>query len=81
LKKIIWTAIAPYRGFTNSDFVFVAQEKSSRTSLERRVRKDDPVWGRETIFKRLPMMDKSKFRRGLAITYMPRSEAYDRGYL
>jgi hypothetical protein len=65
MKRKIWTA-AVFHHFTNT--WLVAQEKSSKANLKRRLEADDPIWpDRIVIYFRCPMFDKKHFRRGLAI--------------
>lgn len=72
MRKLIWTATV---GALSSDWTLVAQCKSSKAELMRRLLADDPVWRRPNVrLCRLPVAKNSSFRRGLSIRCISRVE-------
>lgn len=47
----------------------IAQCKSSLHELKKRIYADDPTWHRDVKYELRPMINKSWFKRGLAIKY------------
>lgn len=67
MKKKVWTASVNMR-----HCVIVAQAKSSKFELIRRLENDDPAWRGEVEYSMRPMFSKKSFKRGLAIkAYIP----------
>jgi hypothetical protein len=68
MKKRIWTASVRFCGG-----VLMAQCKSSKAELKRRIENDDPVWKPPgTVYSMRPMFRNIAFKNGLAIIYLPK---------
>lgn len=65
MRKKVWTACVRFGGG-----VLMAQCRSSKKELKRRIEADDPVWRPPgTFYLMQKMFRKDKFKRGLAIVY------------
>ena len=62
-RNKVWSAVVNFSGI-----LLVAQAKSSKAELIRRLRKDDPVWSSPDVYFVIDKRWENKhFRRGLAI--------------
>lgn len=75
MRRLVWTAtVTAPPHFLTIRGTWTAQCKSSKAELMRRLRADDPLWLQPNVLlTRKPMLDKRKFRRGLAIQYHPQA--------
>lgn len=76
MKKLVWTAVVLSLYSRN---YLIAQEKSSKARLLKRLIADDPIWSMRPVeMVRMKMFPKNRFRRGLAIKSISAKELYNR---